>query len=34
MRCANSNECFEQINAYFDGKKTGHFLIVNAESYE
>ena len=34
MRCANSNECFEQINAYFDGKKTGHFLIVNAESYD
>ena len=34
MRCADANECFEQIRAYFSGKKTGHFLIVNTENYD
>ena len=34
MRCANSSECFEQISAYFDGKRTGHFLLVNTENYD
>lgn len=34
MRCNNISECFEQINAYFDGKKTGHFLLVNTENYD
>ena len=29
MRCINTSECFEQISAYFDGKKTGYFLLVN-----
>ncbi|MFQ7307462.1 MAG: BREX-4 system phosphatase PglZ [Mediterraneibacter sp.] len=34
MRCSNTSECFEQISAYFDGKKTGHFLLVNSENYD
>ena len=34
MRCSNISECFEQISAYFDGKKTGHFLLVNSENYD
>lgn len=34
MRCNNTNECFEQINAYFNGKKTGYFLLVNTENYD
>ena len=28
MRCINTSECFEQMSAYFDGKKTGYFLLV------
>lgn len=34
MRCNDTSECFEQISAYFDGKKTGHFLLVNTENYD
>lgn len=34
MHCNNTNECFEQINAYFNGKKTGYFLLVNTENYD
>lgn len=34
MHCNNISECFEQISAYFDGKKTGHFLLVNTENYD
>ncbi len=34
MRCATTNECFEQIGAYFDGKKTGYFLLVNTENHD
>ena len=34
MRCNNTSECFEQISAYFSGKKTGHFLLVNTENYD
>lgn len=34
MRCNNTSECFEQISAYFNGKKTGHFLLVNTENYD
>lgn len=34
MLCTNTDECFEQISAYFNGKKTGHFLIVNANNYD
>lgn len=34
MHCENTNECFEQISAYFDGDKTGHFLLVNTENYD
>lgn len=34
MQCANTNECFEQISAYFDSKKTGYFLLVNTENYD
>lgn len=34
MRCSNTSECFDQISAYFDGKKTGHFLLVNSENYD
>lgn len=34
MHCSNTSECFEQISAYFDGKKTGHFLLVNSENYD
>ena len=34
MRCADTNECFEQISAYFGGKKTGSFLLVNTENYD
>lgn len=34
MNCTNTNECFEQISAYFDGSKTGHFLLVNTENYD
>lgn len=34
MRCNNTGECFEQISAYFAGKKTGYFLLVNTENYD
>lgn len=34
MRCNNTNECFEQISAYFNGKKTGYFLLVNTENFD
>lgn len=34
MRAANTSECFKQISAYFAGKKTGHFLLVNSENYD
>lgn len=34
MRCANANECFEHIGAYFNGDKMGYFLIVNTENYD
>lgn len=34
MHCADTSECFEQISAYFDGKRTGHFLLVNTENYD
>ena len=34
MLCSNTNECLEQINAYFNGERTGYFLIVNFEGYE
>lgn len=34
MRCNNTSECFEQISAYFNGKKTGYFLLVNTENYD
>lgn len=34
MLCANTEECFEEINAYYNGEKTGHFLIVNTENYD
>jgi len=33
MQCANTNECFEQLSAYFNGEKTGYFLIINTENY-
>lgn len=34
MRCKDTTECFDQINAYFDGRKTGQFLLVNSENYD
>ena len=34
MRCSDTGDCFNQIGAYFDGKKTGHFLLVNTENYD
>ena len=34
MICSNTNECLEQINAYFNSEKTGYFLIVNSEDYD
>jgi len=34
MRCGNTDECFEQISAYFDGENTGYFLVVNTENYD
>ena len=34
MICSNTNECLEQINAYFNSEKTGYFLIVNLEDYD
>lgn len=34
MRCNNTSECFEQIGAYFNGKETGYFLVVNTENYD
>lgn len=34
MQCENTNECFEQISAYFDSKRTGYFLLVNTENYD
>lgn len=34
MICSNTNECLEQINAYFNSEKTGYFLIVNSEIYD
>lgn len=34
MICSNTNECLEQINAYFNSEKTGYFLIVNSENYD
>ncbi len=34
MHCSNTSECFKQISAYFAGKKTGHFLLVNSENYD
>lgn len=34
MRCSSMDECFNEIDAYFNGEKTGHFLLVNAENYD
>lgn len=34
MRCKDTSECFEQISAYFGGKKTGYFLLVDTENYD
>lgn len=34
MYCTNTDECFEQVSAYFDGDKTSHFLLVNTENYD
>lgn len=34
MLCNNISECFEQISAYYNGEKTGHFLLVNAENFD
>lgn len=34
MVCANINECFEQIDAYYTGERTGYLLLVNTENYD
>ena len=34
MQSNNVNECFEHISAYYNGKRTGHFLLVNTENYD
>ena len=35
MRCTHARECFdEHISAYFEGKRTGHFLLINTENYD
>ena len=34
MLCVDTKECFKQINMYFDGNRTGYFLIVNTENYD
>lgn len=33
MQSASASECFDHINAYFGGKRTGHLLLVNTENY-
>ena len=34
MNCSNTIECFEQISAYFNGDKTGSYLLINTENYD
>ena len=34
MQCADINECFDQISAYFNGEKLGKFFIINTENYD
>ena len=34
MHCADLNECFDQIAAYFSGDMSGHFLLVNTENQD
>ena len=34
MHCSNTIECFEQISAYFNGNKTGSYLLINTENYD
>lgn len=34
MHCSDVNECFKHISAYFNGSKTGLYLIVNTENYD
>lgn len=34
MNCSNVAECFEQISAYFNGDKTGSYLVINTENYD
>lgn len=33
MYCKNVHDCFAEINAYCNGEKTGHVLLVNTENY-
>ena len=34
MLCGSTDECFEQISAYYNGKRTGHFLLINTDNYD
>lgn len=34
MFCANIEDCFEQIGEYYNGHKSGQFLLVNTENYD
>lgn len=34
MNCSNTADCFEQISAYFNGDKTGSYLLINTENYD
>ncbi len=34
MLSANIEDCFDQISAYFNGKHTGYFLVVNTNNYD
>lgn len=34
MNCSNTIECFEQISVYFNGDRTGSYLLINTENYD
>lgn len=34
MQCTDINDCLKQIQDYYTGEKTGHFLLVNTENYD
>ena len=33
MNCKDIQSCFAEIDAYCNGEKTGHVLLVNTENY-